>query len=628
MPASGTLPGCGGVNPNGGDDLPDPVTIPSARVRPGQFVTIQHPAIKSGETVTVEFNAPDGFHYAFEAHNCGAGWVRVPVPPYANMQSGAVGEGTITVSLKDMNATGAWTIVELPNAPDMVPGQLLRMMYQAALDEHEALLPKLTQTENAVGGGLDASSAIAATNTEINLLKRLLAEYDATGTFTVNTPSGGQVTLSEEQLRIADRYVAAFVIETASELDRVAKSLSTSQTTQSDPITFPTAGEMQAQVEAGIQQIRDSLGVGFSASSAFAAAAGLFVAGIGLWVEAPIIIFAGALLTVGGAISSFGGGLVGNGNSDSFLNDVGDGFNSMQEAGSQLVRYFGGLLSSGFGALTNTWDFYNNAQNIRCTDPNQQRSQSQKLLQLDALTPAEQQFCDDTNAAPDYCVSDGDCPDETTCVIFVCVSPDDITTNGGDDTPIDDVNGGAAPLAGCWKTTSAVSQSDLADISATDSGIIYEFDDKGQLERYWVQFQPLGVSVVNVEEYIRFTFPNGGIWAEAVESADSTVAAIGSRMSVEFEYTAHTVEKNAEGCEVFDWMTRATTAHFDITLTGNPPSAFDGTFSTTAVSTVNNPNTGLSSSTTDTADGFIRGIRVSCPDPSSPTVNSQEEWCP
>lgn len=397
--------GSGNENQNGGDG--------GARLSPGTFVTIRDPAIHAGQSAMIEFTGPGGYRVITEAQTTREGSTSLPLPPLIDAATGESISGELTYCVIGSGARVKSKVAALPSAGDTPPGAVLRIVLQAAAEEHERNYGGLTQLINELEDDAAAWNIAGRVSAEAISLRGMISNFDQTGHFTLPFRDGSWHTMTADEMRLADRWLAALICgmaeQAAIETNTPTAKLRLSM--QGDPSNTPP--DIPRMVNQGIVEIRQSIRNGAEWASVAASGVGISVALIGLVVEAPLIALVGAFCAVGGAVSAFVGGAAGAENTDAFLAQDPTRFDASAEALSQTARYGLSVASSATGPVgriaqaadlaVNTRDFAQSARTVECADSTNGSQKPQHFQARDA-------FCQGVAPAHQDPISPADCP--------------------------------------------------------------------------------------------------------------------------------------------------------------------------------------------------------------------------
>lgn len=371
---------------------------PSTPVRPGQFLTISDPTIKAGVPVSIDFTGENGYATTFEAYNTEDGSVRVAIPPCMDAAGTAFTAGEMTVGIKGSAPLMTLMVADLPPPQTgYPPGAMLRAVLQAAMENYRYTLGRVVAVQADVGAELDGSTYIAAIARQVTLLQSMLDEYDATGQFTISD-SKERRTLTAEEMTLADRLLIAVFTGMADEMmaQVTGGASAKASRTRQDGSPAPSQG---FDGFAAVQQVEDSIRIGTGGASLVASGVGMVVCIGGMIYTSPGVILVGAVVGMIGAVTAYADGLAGGENSDAFLLNDPEQFNSSVEAGSQIVRYGSnavsvvpgplGTAANVVGAGTAGWDFYVDATELRC----QQEQANKGLVRAELDDSDTKLFC-------------------------------------------------------------------------------------------------------------------------------------------------------------------------------------------------------------------------------------------
>ncbi len=395
-----TMPGCGTASIGGGD-----IALSSAKLTPGQFLTISASSILKGSTVEVEFQGPEGYLVSVEAFDTQDGSVRVAVPPFVDSVTGEFRASEVTVSIKGINSQQSLMIDDMLELGDLPPGTIVRMILEAAIESSQSTLDNLALIDTNLQNSVDSSEAVAAINQEIQALQDTLNELNTTGEFVVEISGVGPVAIGGDDLRTADRVLMSMIAGVAEQSETGTASKSTSNlkgafagSTRKDAgdcILLETVQEKIDCLQNVVSDVMSSTGQWTNLASMAAAGVGLGIFALGAFgiiVITPEVAVTSLVVGVIGAASSFSNAAVNNQNTDSFLNNDRQGFDAGQEGASQLIRVGTSAASSlpvvgapaqavNVGLTVN--DLLNGAESMKCSGSQQKTAAFQ---QVDATT--------------------------------------------------------------------------------------------------------------------------------------------------------------------------------------------------------------------------------------------------
>ncbi len=354
---------------------PSPEAVLStSTVVPGAFITLSDPTIRKGVPVTVEFSGPNGFQASYEAYQAEDGSVRVPVPPFFDRSNARFGAGELTAGLAGSAPLVRLQLEDLPPADDTPPGTVMRIVLEDAILELQEAVSGLILIQADTAGAVDVSATTSAMLQQVAVLQNMILRYDATGHFAVPDPAG-EIELTDEQMTLADRLLAAWAEGIADEIEQRTAGTALKAVRADRKANQP---RIDISVQQRIAYVRSEIRRGLAGSNVLAAGVGLLgtiAVGAGLVASSPGVITVGAVVAVAGAVVSFASGAAGNGNSDAYLQKDPKRFNAGLEAGSQIVRYGSNAASvvPGLGTVatitslgTGGWDVYSNAAQVKC----------------------------------------------------------------------------------------------------------------------------------------------------------------------------------------------------------------------------------------------------------------------
>jgi len=358
---------------DGGNAVPGAL---EAEMLPGAFMTIRDPAILAGQPVTVEFTGPAGFRATMEAYKTRAGEAAVPIPPLVDVATGEMVAGTLSYGVLGSTLRSTVNVAAPPPAEDTPPGAVLRIVLEAAAEEHERTYAAITQILTELGANAPNAELPGDIFAEGIALRARLATYDQTGQFVLPLRDGTWHTMTAEEMTLADRWLASLMDGLAEQMELEA-GLPTAKLIARAQGQSPPRPRIDTMAQQGVQRVRQAIQTGAAGASTLAAGVGIGVCLIGLAVNTPVVVVIGGFCAVAGAAASFVNGAAGGTNADAFLARDPRRFDASAEALSQTARY--GLVAASaaagpVGQLANvaslaasSKDFYANVRAIRCT---------------------------------------------------------------------------------------------------------------------------------------------------------------------------------------------------------------------------------------------------------------------
>jgi len=324
--------------PSGGGSTP--ATLSKTELSPGEFLKVTSASIQAGQTYDVEFRTAAGFVVPVEAAALADGELYVAVPPVLDPATGEFSSGDMTVSASALNLNALLNILELPALPDIAAGAVLEIVLEAAIEDYQGVVSNLPAVQAEAGAVVDATSTTAAINAQIDALQAMLTELQADHALTVTLPQGGTTTLTEAELRTADRLLVAFLGGAADENvpDLAAKRGGTGHRDIGDCLAIADSDQRLACIREIIGSVRVSTGRGTNLAAGLATVVGLGVGLYGAVVGAPLVALTGLIVSTIGAATSYTNAAVNNQNSDAFLAGNRPGFNASAEGISQTIR--------------------------------------------------------------------------------------------------------------------------------------------------------------------------------------------------------------------------------------------------------------------------------------------------
>ena len=154
---SAGLPGClpidggGGGDGGGGDSSSDVVTLSARQVDPGAIITVSHSSISAGDIVQVNFIATPKTAQVQLIPAESDGQVTLMAPPFLDTNVGVFSAGVFKVSIEGVAQTVDLEVRELPDAPGVAPGDVLRAIYMETQDTLLNLRDELQQARDDFG---------------------------------------------------------------------------------------------------------------------------------------------------------------------------------------------------------------------------------------------------------------------------------------------------------------------------------------------------------------------------------------------------------------------------------------------------------------------------------------------
>lgn len=176
---------------------------------PGEFITISDESVKAGESSQVSFKAGNGYEVSFAVQDTSDGTARFPVPMYVDPSTGAQ-TGAVFVSVNGKEAKGAFTIKAIPDL-EMPAGEVYVSYMEKIISELESTKLHLQQTRDEESMAF-IDSAIAKIDAKIAWCNEKVSQIRTTRTLTLSTNDGKAYTLSEDNLKMLDQWLAAWVL--------------------------------------------------------------------------------------------------------------------------------------------------------------------------------------------------------------------------------------------------------------------------------------------------------------------------------------------------------------------------------------------------------------------------------
>lgn len=481
----GFISGCPTAGaPGGGGGGGGGLKLSSAKLNPGQFLTLSQSSIVAGSTVNVRFEGPDGFDVEVETILTDNGSAKVAVPPLIDMQTGEFLEGEVQVSLTGSSGgSAALTIQSLPRINSPSPGALLREVFLMSLELADAAEAKAAAIAADLPGAVESPSDLEFFTQQRAAVAAILEELDATGQLTVEAGNGTIVTLTAQDLAMCDRLLAGYLVGIIDETggDSTVALKATAQ--------FQGEGGSILDYDALKEEFRRAANNIVNGGGAFLGSMTLIVAGGGLLLvgTGPVAAVGGIVLTAGGAVWAIGSSSILNRIGSFFDEKLGGLYNLGQTAFSQAIS-FGttalgtlegklGQLFSGISSLLTAKGTYDNFTQLECQTnpaPEQKRSAVNSrsdefcvfvLPDADMACSNDCEFaydgvCDDGGAGSDFddCVLGTDCAD---------CGPRDLTTEPEPEPEPDDGGGtdggGAFTILGFTNTDGAIESGPTLD---------------------------------------------------------------------------------------------------------------------------------------------------------------------
>lgn len=470
--STAVAPGGGGGG-GGGDGL----KLSSAKLNPGQFLTISHSSIAAGSMVDVQFEGPDGYLVTVEGFETEDGSVTVAVPPFVDPAEGRFRAEQVMVSIEGVSEQLPLSIGEPLELDGVEPGTILRQVLETAIENYQATSANLVLIEDELNGAVDSSAAAAAIAQEIQALQAMIDELDATGSLVVELEGIGPVTLGSEELASADRVLISMLagvdeLDSGAEASKLVERLnksggSTVRKSAAECLDEPP--ETRADCLKGVvKDVVNATGKGANLASMLGTGVGLvfFVGGLVVAgaASSPLVGLTGLLVAVAGAATSYSSAGINQSNSDSYFNNDPSKFNQGLEATSQLIRVgtsaagnlpVVGPPSQAVNVALSVKDLVNGAKDVKCSQVGQKSVNQQgnlDVIYFCEFTPpsdndgaegqctntcefAYDDFCDDGGPGSDY----DDCALGTDCADCEPRTDGDATDDDGTD---DEVGGG------------------------------------------------------------------------------------------------------------------------------------------------------------------------------------------
>lgn len=201
-------------DPPGDTDDQSGITLSATQLSPGQFLTIYHPSIETGDEVVVTFEGTGGYVVRAKTGLTEDGSAKVPVPPIIDTATLLYGEGEVRVSMDGVGDNQPLYIEPLQPVQNAEPGEITRAAVDFAIENLSSGLQDIESYADR--SGADLSASILAIEEQLSFLQTISAELEHQQ-LTLETGNGA-VVLTGEDLQRIDQLIAAGIFSTAEAL--------------------------------------------------------------------------------------------------------------------------------------------------------------------------------------------------------------------------------------------------------------------------------------------------------------------------------------------------------------------------------------------------------------------------
>jgi len=287
------LSGCSSGGGGGGKSSAEEQSGPQLSVQsayPGEFITISDESVKAGETSAVSFKGAGGYEVSFDVQDTVDGKARFPVPVYVNPSTGAQ-NGAVTVSVNGKAAGASFTIKSIPDL-EMPAGDVYVTYMEKVISELESTKLHLQQTRDEESMDF-LDSAVAKIDAKIAWCNDKISQIRTTRTLTLTTNDGKAYTLSEDNLKMLDQWLAAWILGMDSELTSPA-AMSAEGLNMDNWINI-SSDERERRIRGAIDHVLDEFNRGLEGGKVYIGGVSLGFALAGFMVGGPAgAIIAGA----------------------------------------------------------------------------------------------------------------------------------------------------------------------------------------------------------------------------------------------------------------------------------------------------------------------------------------------
>lgn len=201
---------CGG----GGGGSDDPADKPQTEglsvtaADPGQYITVNSSAIKTGEPALVTFKGANGYEVTVKALDISDGSLRIAVPAFVDLKSDnkPIVSSSLDISVNGQAIDSTLTVRDLPEIGNVQAGAVFSMLLQATKTRIEQARNRLNTDE--MHAAADVTATLNQLQARIRSLMAMMDEIKNDHTLTV-TYDGKPIVLKEQELKTLDRWVYA-----------------------------------------------------------------------------------------------------------------------------------------------------------------------------------------------------------------------------------------------------------------------------------------------------------------------------------------------------------------------------------------------------------------------------------
>jgi hypothetical protein len=162
-----------------GSNTTEELTVSRKDVVPFSFITIEDASLIAGEEIDVTFINDSGFELVLPTMLVEDGSAKISVPPYIDLSTGNIGQGSIVVSIPGGKQV-TLAAEALPELVDDAPGVLLKSFLETMVQNYVLFSGELGKFQ--VSYGYDTTSLQDAVDLQIDAINDTLNELASTGT--------------------------------------------------------------------------------------------------------------------------------------------------------------------------------------------------------------------------------------------------------------------------------------------------------------------------------------------------------------------------------------------------------------------------------------------------------------
>jgi hypothetical protein len=269
------LIGCSSGGGGSGSDGVESPQLSATSAYPGEYITITHESIQDGQESTVKFSDTGGYSATMKIEPEVDGSVRAGVPVFLGPATGMTETGAVRVEVNGYMAQASFTIRAIPELGSE-GGEVYVLFLEkmnAEMETAKAHLEHIMENES-----IDfLSGAIDTLDARIIQTQAMITQIRTTRTLTVTPVEGTTRTLTTDELKQVDQWLAAWILGLEAEMRSVSPLSSEGLNTED---------WLQISPEERLQRIQNGIDYTIDETKRGVKAAGIWLTGVSLAVSA------------------------------------------------------------------------------------------------------------------------------------------------------------------------------------------------------------------------------------------------------------------------------------------------------------------------------------------------------